>query len=162
MPSSSRSSSAKLFFGKQPMPCVPRLKHDKHMTNIVNVKRPFGICFSHNCHSVLHVTKAVQSQHLPMMEATGQTWAGFVQISQHLENTGKSMRTICYVIHQMPWAPRPAKFWGQTCAQKKNYIREPFVCDWKPVVFIYLVNQCVNCIPPVLYQYRPILWNGVS
>ena len=73
MPSSSRSSSAKLFFGKQPMPCLPR-----------NVKRRFGIWFSHKCQ--------VQSQHLPTMEATGQTWGGFVQISHHLENTGKSMR----------------------------------------------------------------------
>ena len=142
MPSSSRSSSAKFFFGKQPMPCLPRLKHDKHMTNIVNVKRRFGIWFSHKCHFVLHVTKAVQSQHLPMMEATGQTWGGFVQISQHLENTGKSMRTICY-IHQMPWAPRPAKFWGQTCAKK---IEPLFVTGnlWylccKPVCNLYFTN----------------------
>lgn len=101
MPSSSRSSSAKLFFGKQPMPCLPR-----------NVKRRFGIWFSHKCQ--------VQSQHLPMMEATGQTWAGFVQISHHLENTGKSMRTICYIIHQMPWAPRPSKIPGAKLAQKMN------------------------------------------
>ena len=61
----------------------------------------------------------VQSQHLPTMEATGQTWGGFVQISQHLENTGKSMRTICY-IHQMPWAPRPSKIPGAKLAQKMN------------------------------------------
>ena len=46
------------------------------------------------------VSSAVQSQHLPMMEATGQTWAGFVQIPQHLENTGQSTCTICKHILQ--------------------------------------------------------------
>ena len=101
------------------------------------------------------VSSAVQSQHLPMMEATGQTWAGFVQISQHLENTGKSMRTICY-IHQMPWAPRPAKLLGPNLHKKWT------LCLWLETWGIYLVNQYVICTQPVLYQYRPILWNGVS
>ena len=136
MPSSSRSSSAKLFFGKQPMPCLPR-----------NVKRRFGIWFSHKCQ--------VQSQHLPTMEATGQTWGGFVQISHHLENTGKSMRTICY-IHQMPWAPRPAKLLGPNLHKKWT------LCLWLETWGIYLVNQYVICTQPVLCKYRPILWNGVS
>ena len=122
MPSSSRSSSAKLFFGKQPMPCLPRLKHDKHMTNIVNVKRRFGIWFSHKCHFVLHVTKAVQSQHLPTMEATGQTWGGFVQISHHLENTGKSMRTIyLYMLYTSnALSTKTSKIPGAKLAQKMN------------------------------------------
>ena len=31
----------------------------------------------------------------------------------------KSMRTICYIIHQMPWAPRPSKIPGAKLAQKK-------------------------------------------
>ena len=111
MPSSSRSSSAKLFFGKQPMPCLPR-----------NVKRRFGIWFSHKCHFVLHVTKAVQSQHLPTMEATGQTWGGFVQISQHLENTGKSMRTIyIYMLYTSnALSTKTSKIPGAKLAQKMN------------------------------------------
>ena len=139
MPSSSRSSSAKLFFGKQPMPCLPR-----------NVKRRFGIWFSHKCQ--------VQSQHLPTMEATGQTWGGFVQISHHLENTGKSMRTIyLYAIYIKCLEHQdPAKFLGPNLHKKWT------LCLWLETWGIYLVNQYVICIQPVLYQYRPILWNGVS
>ena len=63
--------------------------------------------------------------------------------------------SICY-IHQMPWAPRPAKFLGPNLRKKWT------LCLWLETWGIYLVNQYVICTQPVLCQYRPILWNGVS
>ena len=91
---------AKLFFGKQPMPCLPR-----------NVKRRFGILFSHKCQ--------VQPQHLPMMEATGQTWAGFVQISQHFgEYREKHAYYMLYTSNAL--STKTSKTPGAKLAQKMN------------------------------------------
>ena len=128
----------------KPMPCLPR-----------NVKRRFGIWFSHKCHFVLHVTKAVQSQHLPTMEATGQTW----EVLSKFPNTWRTQGKACvlYAIYIKCLEHQdPAKFLGPNLHKKWT------LCLWLETWGIYLVNQYVICTQPVLYQYRPILWNGVS
>ena len=71
---------------------------------------------------------------------------------------GKACVLYIYMLykHQMPWAPRPAKFLGPNLRKKWT------LCLWLETWGIYLVNQYVICTQPVLCQYRPILWNGVS
>ena len=56
---------------------------------------------------------------------------------------------------------KTSKILGPNLRQKKELYKRT-LCLWLETCGIYLVNQCVNCTPPVLYQYRPILWNGVS
>jgi len=72
--SSSSNSSAELFFGKQPMPCLPRrtLKHDCNMAEEGETPIPdIPVGFSHKC----HVAVTASDIFLAIMQATGQTWA---------------------------------------------------------------------------------------
>ena len=146
MPSSSRSSSAKLFFGKQPMPCLPR-----------NVKRRFGIWFSHKCHFVLHVTKAYKGGPVTAFANDGSYWPNMGRFCPNSPTLGEYREKHAYYMLYTSNAlsTKTSKMIGAKLAQKtRNF------CLWLETWGIYLENQYVTCTQPVLYQNQPILLQG--